>query len=176
MGIKEYISKKQKEKNAPKYNIHSIEYAYTEDGSFVAPFVINKEATKVKDIETDKVVALKDGEYSQPNLHQALSTLFSIDADKIQTQSLLFMVEYFTYGTQIPGKIFKDVRSEILETGLAGDNRSTAINYGRIHYLTPTVYDLKPLTKQLSVNFEKRHRLRLEREAQLANVDENIKF
>ena len=168
MGLKEFIEQKQKEKSAPRYNIHLIEYAYTNDGQFVAPFIFNSEGTKIKDIETDKIIEVAEGD-----VNQALSRLFSVDANQIQYLSLLDTINLFTYGTRIPGKIFSKVRSEICEDFY---NRETVINYGSINYLTPNFYELKPLTKQIGTNLDIRHRQCIERDIMFDNAKENHIF
>ena len=156
MELKQYFNQQQKEKSARKYNIRRIEYAYTREG-FFAPFVFNNDKTKVKDIETGKIVILKDGEYSYDNVKQALSELFSIDADKVEHNTVLYVIKNFTFGVRIPGKIFKDVRNEIYEDF---HDRKNVINYGSINDLMVTVYDLKPLTQELSEDFASLYKTR----------------
>ena len=174
MGLKEYIERKRKEKTAPKYSIHRLMYAYTIDGQFIAPFVFNESKTKVKDIETGRVVDLKDGEYSYENIKRALCELFSIDMDKeIVKDSLLDLIERDTYGDSIPGKIFKSVRSQIF---LDPHRRDTIIAYGSINNIVASVYDIKPLTKQLSKNLQEKYEILKNRQSVLSSAEENIKF
>ena len=173
MGLKEYIAQKKKEKSAPKYNIHRIRYVYTKDGEFVAPFVFNVEKTKVKDIESEKIVDLKNGEYSYDNAIQALSELFSVDINKIQHLDLLDMVYHYTYGARIPGKVFKNVRAEIFDNPR---NRDTVIQYGSIHKIVASFHDIEPLTQQLRENFATQYKANINRESVLNSVEENIKF
>jgi len=173
MGLKEYIAKKQQEKSAPKYNIHSIEYVYTKDGQFFAPFVFNIAETKIKDIKTEKIVCLKDGKNSRNSTKQALSELFSVDIDDIEYLTLLDLVYHYTYGARIPGKIFKKVRAEIFD---APHDRKDIIKHGSIHKIVANAYDLEPLTKQLSKNFQTQYRTKIERDKVLQDVNENIKF
>ncbi len=68
-----------------KYYFNDLNWAYTEDGSFVTPFVINHEKTAIKDIKTDKIQTIPCREIGSQRpledkeLKEALKLLYSME-------------------------------------------------------------------------------------------------
>ncbi len=105
---------KKSTKNETQYPFYSVHMAFTRDGLFLRPFIINSNKTAIKDMESGKIATIPNREadskreLSSEELHPALQELYNIP--NILSDSLASLLYNTTPSHEvIPGKAFESL-------------------------------------------------------------------
>ncbi len=139
------------------YYFNDLHWAYTKDGSFLMPFVINHDKTAIKDIKTDKIQTIPCRETSsqrlleKSELEEALKLLYSKENIKdcpVDTDSIFIKLSFTK---------FSDIRHLIIS-----NYQDKIVSYS----------DLKPLICQMKKQLQQVHKANERRKSIESNRQE----
>ena len=167
------------------YRLDKIYWAYTENGKVVAPFILNNEKTKCKNILLDSIYDIsEEAQTRRSNEEKLKNTLnfFSKDKNHIKVLNTKDMLMKYTEGANIKGAIFIPLNIELFLNQGKADSRFELRGFRResLHMFLPSTYatpsQLKPLINQLQKSLKQEFELTKKFEAELETPEDVYEF
>ena len=131
-------SKIEKEKVMKNYCLKDIYWIYAKDGSFVTPFIINRDDTKIKDLANDEVIELPDMARTTFDIIASMyAEMLQINEDDLDIKQLTrLMYEEIVTLKSIKNLKFTKLKHDLLKSGYSECYGTFIVNEEDIQKIT----------------------------------------